>query len=565
MRRPRSTVAALAAACTGLACLAAGTGNAAAVSLPAAETAAEDGVTVTHQVVASFDGEPIYTTLFRPAGTDADSPAPLVLRSHGWAGHGERDMTEASSTTRALLDAGYAVLTWDERGFGYSGGEVQVLKPDFEGRDASALIDWVATDAQVAPTIACESGRSADGSCADPVIGMSGGSYGGGIQLLTAAYDAEYSSTTDSAEPRVDAIAPEITWNDLRYSLYAGEVLNLGWGELLYAAGVPAAHAEGLDPRNPAGPQEGGLAAALHQAHAEGVATNQFSETSTRFFADSSVAEYGQNHPVTVPTLLMQGSVDTLFDLTEAARNFETIREIAPARLVVFCGGHVSCPAGYADAGDRGFLNRAILDWFARHLRGEDVDTGPPVVYRTNEGVWRKASDFTPSDATHLTASGEGSVISTPPPTTLDPSGSDGPTNSPLTKAQPSRAGDPHAFTVEVAAAEDGPLELVGIPAAELEVSGTGPVTHLFLKLVDREAGEVVNLQETPIRVEGLSVLPTRVELDLSGIAYTLPEGHHLDLQVSTTSLMHAAARTPATADVEVRVAVPVRRAAPAL
>jgi len=518
------------------------------------------GPTVSHEVVTSFDGEPIYTTLFMPDGADADNPVPLVMRSHGWGGHGERDLTEASSTTRALLDSGYAVLTWDERGFGYSGGEVHVLKPELEGHDASVLIDWLATDPDVAPRIACESGRADDGTCADPLLGMTGGSYGGGIQLLTAAFDAEFSTTTDSEEPRVDALAPEITWNDLRYSLFGGEVLNLGWGELLYAAGVPTAHGEGLDPRNPAGPQEGGLAPQIHHAHAEGLATNRFSDASTEFFAASSIAEYGDQHPVTVPTMLMQGSVDTLFDLTEAARNFEMVRRTAPAKLVVFCGGHVSCPASYQDAGDRSFLDRSILRWFDRHLKGRQVDTGAPVVYRTNEGVWRSASDFTPRDARALTASGEGTVISTPAPTTTDPTDSQGPTNSPLTKAQPSRPGDPHAFTVEVAQAGRKGLELVGIPTAELTVSGTGPATHLFVKLVDREAGEVVNLQETPVRVDDLTVLPRQVDLTMSGIAYTLPAGHHLDLQVSTSSLMHAGARTPAQVHVEVDVDVPARR-----
>ncbi|MPZ62326.1 MAG: hypothetical protein GEU93_13735 [Propionibacteriales bacterium] len=535
--------------------------------LPVSAGAAQGGggePTVTHEVVESFDGVPIHTTLFWPAGAGAEDPVPVVMRAHGWAGHGERGLDEASSTTMALLGAGYAVLTWDERGFGYSGGEVHVLKPEFEGRDASVLVDWLATDPDVAPMIACETARGVGGSCPDPVIGMSGGSYGGGIQLLTAAFDGEFSSTTSDGRSRVDAIAPEITWNDLRYSLYDDQVLNLGWGEALYAVGLPAAQAEGLDPGNPAGTQSGGLDPRIHQAQAEGLATGRLSAESVDFFGRSSLAVYGAEHPVRVPSLFVQGSVDTLFDLTEAARNFGHVRERAPARLIVFCGGHVSCPASYADADDRRFIDRAILDWFAKHLRGQDVDTGPPVAYRTNAGVWRSAGDFTPRDAAFLTASGAGSVVSTPVPTTigLDDPGSvlDQPTNTAPFIAQPNRAGDPHAFTVEVAAARGGDLELVGVPKARLAVSGIGPEAHLFLKLVDREAGEVVNLQETPVRVENLSAEPQRLHVTMSGVAYTLPEGNHLDLQVSTTSLMHTAARTPAQADATVQVDVPVRR-----
>ncbi len=36
------------------------------------------------------------------------------------------------------------MLTWDSRGFGNSGGTVTVDSPDAEGRDVSALIDWLA-------------------------------------------------------------------------------------------------------------------------------------------------------------------------------------------------------------------------------------------------------------------------------------------------------------------------------------------------------------------------------------------------------------------------------------
>lgn len=535
-----------------------------AAAVPAVAAAEPGGTRVTHEVVESFDGEPIYTTMFMPEGASAASPVPLVMRSHGWAGHGERSLAEASSTTKALLDAGYAVLTWDERGFGYSGGQVHVLKPRFEGRDASALIDWLATDADIAPKLVCESGRGTDGTCADPVIGMTGGSYGGGIQMLTAAFDAEFSSTTSGDEPRVDALAPEITWNDLRYSLYDNRVINFGWSELLYAIGVPTARGEGLDPRNPAGPQAGGLAQQIHESQTEGVTTNQLSAESVRFFGRSSLAAYGDEHPVTVPTMFLQGSVDTLFDLSEAARNFHHVRGRAPAKMVVFCGGHVSCPAYYAEANDRRFMNQAILDWFGKYLRGRSVDTGAPVVYRTNEGAWRSANDFTPDDAEFLGASGAGTIVGSPLPTSIevDDVGSllGRPTNSPVTTAQPNQPGDPHAFSVEVAAAENGDLELVGIPRARLTVSGTGSVAHLFLKLVDRETGEVVNLQETPVRVENLSGESRTIEVPMSGIAYTLPEGHHLDLQVSTTSVMHATARTVSQVDVRVQVDVPVRR-----
>ena len=110
-----------------------------------------------------------------------------------------------------LWAAGYNVLTWDPRGFGQSGGEAEVDSPDYEARDVSAIIDWVATRPGVE--------LDAPG---DPRIGMVGGSYGGGIQLVTAATDC-----------RVDAIVPTIAWHSLVTSLDKADTVKIGWSGIL--------------------------------------------------------------------------------------------------------------------------------------------------------------------------------------------------------------------------------------------------------------------------------------------------------------------------------------------
>ena len=56
---------------------------------------------------------------------------------------------------------------------------------------------------------------------------MSGASYGGGIQLVTAAIDS-----------RLDAIAPDIAWHSLVTSLYKAQSPKAGWGSALFALGV---------------------------------------------------------------------------------------------------------------------------------------------------------------------------------------------------------------------------------------------------------------------------------------------------------------------------------------
>ena len=56
-------------------------------------------------------------------------------------------------------------------------------------------------------------------SANDPTIGMAGASYGGGIQLVSAALDK-----------RIDAIEPTIAWHSLLTSLFPESNIKFGWG-----------------------------------------------------------------------------------------------------------------------------------------------------------------------------------------------------------------------------------------------------------------------------------------------------------------------------------------------
>ncbi len=107
------------------------------------------------------------------------------------------------------------MVTWDPRGEWSSGGQLEIDSPDFEAKDVSAIISWLATqpEAQLDPGVL------------DPRIGMVGASYGGGIQLVTAAVDH-----------RIDAIVPTIAWHSLNTSLYKNEAFKSSWGTLLTVA-----------------------------------------------------------------------------------------------------------------------------------------------------------------------------------------------------------------------------------------------------------------------------------------------------------------------------------------
>ncbi|MEV1294787.1 alpha/beta fold hydrolase [Pseudonocardia sp. NPDC049635] len=153
-------------------------------------------------------GEPgtveIDTSLYVPASASAAAPAPALLVAHGFGGSKDSVHDDA----RELAERGYVVQTWTARGFGASGGFIGLNDPDREVADASRLIDRLAERPEVQ--------RDGEG---DPRVGVTGGSYGGGLALLLAGHD-----------DRVDAIAPAITWNDLGQSLFPNNAAPAGSG-----------------------------------------------------------------------------------------------------------------------------------------------------------------------------------------------------------------------------------------------------------------------------------------------------------------------------------------------
>ena len=215
--------------------------------------------------VTSFDGTRIVLSFFPAEGLQAGERAPTILIGPGWSSGRDTDENSASSGlfgttgTGVFRRAGYNVLTWDPRGFGESGGTVEVDSPDYEGRDVQALIDYVARQPEAQLDRA-----------GDPRVGMSGASYGGGIQLVTAAIDS-----------RLDAIAPVIAWHSLVTSLYKAQSPKSGWG-----IGAVRARRRGLDDPGHAGRARPGTSTRTSPAPTRPESrTGQFSDEDVQWFA----------------------------------------------------------------------------------------------------------------------------------------------------------------------------------------------------------------------------------------------------------------------------------------
>lgn len=486
-----------------------------AVSAAAAPASARD------DAVTSFDGTRIVLSFFPAEGLGAGERAPTVLIGPGWSSGRDTDQSSASNDlfgmtgVGAFRRAGYNVLTWDPRGFGESGGTVQVDSPEYEGRDVQALIDYVARQPEA----------QLDGA-GDPRVGMSGASYGGGIQLVTAAIDS-----------RLDAIAPVIAWHSLVTSLYKAQSPKSGWGSALFALGVEGSTIPGL----PAG-ETGNLDPHITSAYTSGLAYGEFSDEDVNWFAARGPGALVER--IRIPTLLIQGTVDTLFTLDEAVRNYRVLRaNKVPAKMVWFCGGHGACFTG---TGPAGFVEETTLRWFARHLRGDKkVATGPRFEWIADDGALGSAPDYPP--AVQQVPSGSGTGVFA-----LNP---DAVSSGTLIAATPSALG----IHVPLRAPAAG-SQVVGPPRLTLSYSGLGTSSSapVYAQVVDKQRNLVVGNVVTPVRLV-LDGLPHTTTVSLEEIAESVEPGASYELQIVPATSVYAPQRVTGLIDMSrIELSLPV-------
>jgi ABC-2 type transport system ATP-binding protein len=449
--------------------------------------------------ITSFDGTNIVLHYFPAAGLSGGAKAPTVLFGPGWSSPGETDPNSQTDVTLGyvgvgtLRKAGYNVLTWDPRGFGSSGGTVTVNSPDNERRDVQGLLDYVAKQPE-----------SQLDSAGDPRAGMTGGSYGGEIQLLTAAFDS-----------RLDAIVPDIAWHSLIPSLYKDRTLKEGWSAILFATG----HARGR------------LDSHIDSSFVGGGATGALSNDDYNWFLSRGPGDLVKQ--IKIPTFLIQGTVDTLFTLGEATTNYGILRSRVPVKMLWFCGGHGTC---LTNPGDTGKIERRTLAWLDRYLRGnKTVDTGPRFEWLDQDGKPFAASDWPPTAAGSLTGSGSGTLpvsqtagSGPSQPGSTEVGGLGAPTNG-------SRAAV--AVNVTIPAPKAG-AEIAGAPQVQITYTGTASpaATKLYGQVVDDETNRVLGNLVTPIPVtlDGARHTVTR---PLEIVSATAKPGRTFTVQITPSAV----------------------------
>ncbi|MEU7884359.1 CocE/NonD family hydrolase [Microbispora bryophytorum] len=503
-------------------------------------------------------------TFYPPA---SGGRAPAVLLAHGFGGSKESMRDQATR----LAEQGYAVLTWSARGFGRSTGQIALNSPDYEVKDVRELIDWLAERPEVR--------LDAPG---DPRVGIAGGSYGGAIALMAAAYDS-----------RVDAIVPQITWYDLADALFpdaSGKGPLNGVFKKMWAGIFFSSAADRLAPDGGLG--AGGLAGLTGAAAGSGGDASKGGQTGRipgteqvqcgRFLPQicemyQKVAETGRattdaidllrrSSPISVPgrikvpTLLVQGQRDSLFPLSHADANARAIAATgAPVEVAWFNGGH--------DGGDgeADWLSDRTTGWFDRYLKGSSAGEDDPAAFTVTRDGGRDPGTRRPV-LLHATADrypglpgGERTTVALdgPQQPIANPAGGSPSSISAVPGLGGLLGGNGGGASIaldmpgQAAAFESAPLsrpaQVTGSPTVTIRVFGTGEAT-LFAKLYDVSGGSLPVLPSSlvsPLRVTA-SEAGTPVTVTLPAIDRRFDAGHRMRVVVSTTDLGYATPAAPA-------------------
>ena len=274
---------------------------------------------------AMDEGTTIKTTVFIPDGEPPTGGWPGVILLHALGGS-RQDTNQLAETYFAPY--GYAVMTYDARGHGESGGDVTIAGP----REIADLRDL---ERQFAERPDVDDGK----------IGAWGISYGGGQAWLAAAQGVPFRA--------IDVVD---TWSDLFSALFPGGLPKSGVIAGLLNLIAPGRLSPDLD--------------WVRDAAVRGTNLDQLRNLA----GQRSVA--GALPSLRTPTLMIQGRRDFVFGIDQAIGAYQRLK--GPKLLYFGDNGHAPSTFPAADTPYAMTLARAWLDHF---VKGDDngVDQGPNV------------------------------------------------------------------------------------------------------------------------------------------------------------------------------------------
>ncbi|MFL5959282.1 MAG: alpha/beta hydrolase family protein [Gaiellaceae bacterium] len=269
-------------------------------------------VTTQELTITASDGTRLACGLVLPPGSAPAGGWPGVLLFHGL---GQTHVPMEAIAAAALAPVGFASLACDARGTGGSGGKFGLDGPS-EVQDARDLFAWLAGRADVS----------------DTAIGAVGLSLGGGEVWNAAVAGVPFK-----------AIVPAIGWTDL--------------ARALAPAGVPKAGLIGG-----LGPAGSSWDPTLAQARDDLLSGSVTPAVEAALAKRSSRPRL---HALQVPTLILQGRHDFLFDLDQGLAAYRLLA--GPKRLYLGDLGHA--PASNPAAEQPAYLVE-VVRWLEKYLAG---------------------------------------------------------------------------------------------------------------------------------------------------------------------------------------------------
>jgi ABC-2 type transport system ATP-binding protein len=475
-------------------------------------------------------------TVFEPSTLCGGKTYPLVLHAPGFGGTRTTALSSpqpnpsqgvnVGNNISEMVDNGYGVISFDQRGMGDTSGKIRVMDPDFEGKDylsimdwAQAKLDWIA----YGPTL-----EGNDPS--EPVMGSIGGSYGGMYQVMLANIDKRH---------RLHAITPNITPSNLSFSLFQGTTPKTLWNTFLFGDGQAAGNGTSRANFDPfvnelfvtdlAADQEDPYAADFFNYH-----------SADYFCNDTAIATNGgagtmpllppTSAPPKVNAMIWIGVRDTLFNYNNGYHNYGCFQKGGgDVRFLSYQAGHNSLgivpdtgATLYYPSGDTqdsrcgSTLNEdaAQLAWMNQYLKGESG-----------------AASIIPTEPCISLAEGDGILV---PTITEGENGTEFDLATPITVVSGVQVDVPTAeslYTAQTSTVE------AGVPHVQLQVTTTAPVgvgtPIIYVGLGQTHASsstpnnwDLIDNQVTPLRGVGT------FDLDIVGGGTRLQPGDQLGLLI---------------------------------
>ncbi|MGW1766784.1 CocE/NonD family hydrolase [Streptomyces sp. NPDC002073] len=455
--------------------------------------------------IPGAEGDELDGALWRHAD---DRPRPVVVMPSPWAKQGWVLYAVQASLFAAQ---GYHVLAYTARGFGRSGGAVDVAGP-LDVRDARLALDFVTERIRGEVT----------------KVGFLGDSYGSGISQLAAAHDE-----------RIDAVVALSSWGDLGEAFYENSTRHVAAVRALLGAAATAT-----------------LSEETAQVFAD-VLGNRNIERTLEWARRRSPYTYREELiRRQVPVFFAHAWHETLFPTNQTLKLFNELT--GPKRLNLSIGDH----SGPEMSGMVGLPNRIWTDahrWFGHHLLGNQNGIGDEgevlsqIMWNTRlepRADWDAVT--AQRQRLHLAGGpegGDGSLAEKAETgwTTRVLTGVDTPAtvaDAVVTAGFAEIAGRPKVYEtaaidrtvagVWTSAPLDGELRLRGVPRLRATYTtgaeGSAFVAYLFDVGPDGDAHIITHAPFTDL--ETPAGRPIAVGIDLQATGYDVPAGHRLMLAI---------------------------------